>query len=255
MPIFDAVHKGKAENYLKNPNGAFAYKSRTNGCWGAIYNSSLKNDYEFVRAFINHPSHACHSTPEEQDKYCKLLRRMGFHLSMPFEVEFSLTDYYGKTTGKKVTLRAVDIYIQKNSAISNLILLNAVRYMWDHRYYEGASAMRDFLAMAEQKSRVSMWNRFLLAHTTSQVIAGESMKYYSPGQPYAPMTLRQFRTQVLDNPRNITRVADNLPKCAVKGGDSYDNGSAFNDRIRTMFHQKKMPVSAIFKAYKDGLAR
>ena len=136
---------------------------RITACFGGFYGSVMS--YEVVEVIVlkkygqKFPGGVMRLTEEEIFKFYENLRDCEFNFSLEVTKRIIETGELGETECYVFT-----IDIQQNSRLVNLILLNAIRYLYEANMHLIVTA---FNALMEYKHKLSTFNRFLLAHALS----------------------------------------------------------------------------------------
>lgn len=137
------------------------YKYSPNACFSGLYGNVMSQKEIEVLVLKEYPTSYLASqkfTSNQVYQYYNLLRDCEFVFSMEegqrrikFVDEHVPTDCY-----------IFNIKVQANSRLVNLILLNAIRYLYETNFHMIVSA---FLKLCYYDTDISTFNRFLLAHS------------------------------------------------------------------------------------------
>lgn len=121
-----------------------------------------KMGYNSISIVIIIPNNNAYLTEKEIQNYLKLLIKTGFKFDC----------YQKKVKYKNVVEDGYAIHIKKgqNSGMSNLILLNAIRYIYESAF---PNIVKLFIKLARSKSKLHLLNKFFIAHsTTNKFVVG-----------------------------------------------------------------------------------
>lgn len=133
-------------------------------CFSGMYSSVMSQREVEVIVLKNYASNFSANmrlTSEEVNTYYNLLRDCEFVFSLE-EGTRKFTPSSIKDQAKATDCYIFNIKIQANSRLVNLIILNAIRYLYEADYY---NMVRDFIELCTYPTDVSIFNRFLLAHS------------------------------------------------------------------------------------------
>lgn len=148
----------------KRPDPKYTYTPHA--CFSGMYGNIMgQNEVEVIvlKKYPGGSDASMHLSSEEVNTYYNLLRDCEFVFSL--EEGTRLFSNTTREAAKEVECYIFNIKVQANSRLVNLILLNAIRYLYENTYYK---MVRDFIALCEYKTDISTFNRFLLAHSIVQ---------------------------------------------------------------------------------------
>lgn len=141
-------------NFIYTPHACFS------GMYGNVM-SQTEVEVIVLKKYASNFTADMRLTSEEINKYYNLLRDCEF----VFTLEEGTRKYSAssiKDQAKETDCYIFNIKIQANSRLVNLIILNAIRYLYESDYYK---MVKDFIELCEYPTDISIFNRFLLAHS------------------------------------------------------------------------------------------
>lgn len=217
-------------------------KVRNAACFREIYRclSSVKEvtvyvlkDYNFSSPCGNHSaSNTLLYSEEEIEEYINLLNKCGFNLNLKV----------GKCDEKDAYLISFKIGKEKgeNSIFASLILLNAIRYLYEHTYNHVPGA---FLHLCKyENDDVNIFTRFLIANWIIPSTAGFGHCTRNRCLLEKPLTDNEVKKHVIEYYENVTCVQGVLPKCKsfIPVTDS--------DQLKKML-ENKLTLNEIYTKY------
>lgn len=130
---------------------------------------------------------------EEVFQYYNYLLEMGFKLNL---IEGNCTLH-----GKKLPCYIFTIPIQENSNISNLIIINYIRYLYEKN---GRDKLERFLELMKIESDVPAFNRYLMVHNSSNVILNGHTLNISLTNLVGNFTLKEWTENILNDKKKVS---------------------------------------------------
>lgn len=141
------------------------YKYSPNDCFSGLYGNVMSQKEIEVLVLKSYPTNYEASqkfTPNQVYQYYNLLRDCEFVFSME---EGQRMVGLNMNPAKLIDCYIFNIKVQANSRLVNLILLNAIRYLYETNFHLIVSA---FLKLCDYDTDISTFNRFLLAHSLTR---------------------------------------------------------------------------------------
>lgn len=194
---------------MMNPGYGTIYNIKTKGqpdplfygfaaCFSGHY--KIMMEYEELNVFVlenyNNGWMVCKAsnnpfTKEQIYEYADLLKQIGFNFDL-FKTEIKIV--YGRDE-KKVDAYQFKIHIQENSNLSNLYLVNFIRYIFELQYN---SIIPKFIEFAKNGDPELLFNKLMLAHYNGTHSSGHCI-LRQDGHLLGIYEKKEFETKVLNN--------------------------------------------------------
>lgn len=199
-------------------------------CYSGEYSDSSVTKYE---VFV--PRQA--QTPENDKKisnryfsdrdiiiYCNLLKRMGFRFSFTSNSTRKINcSYYSIKELGEFNSFMFTINTEENSSPSNLILLNAFRYLYEGNFY---LIVKNFLELASNKScEMLLFNKFILAHYAVDNYNNSNHSFRPDVGFICFYTKDKYKEIILDYKNQVKNLKEYLPVASKNTSYNYDSNS------------------------------